>query len=356
MSEDLLHSPPSNPSSIHAFGREAKGKLVKAREMVASYFQVKPQEVIFTSGGTESMSLLLKGLIHPALKPHIISSDIEHSCVEKTLLDLQRQGCDVSFLPAGKQGFVPLEDIQSAITPQTQFFVFGAANGETGVKIPDLAALADLALQRNISLLLDAIGWFGKDPFFFHPGILGAGFSAHKFHGPKGIGFCLLRSSPHLSPLFLGGGQEYGLRSGTENLTGILGLAKAIERLKEDLPTSSQSIRALRDRFEQNILSQIPSVYRNGTGERVCNVSNLCFDGVDAETLLIQLDLHGVLTSHGSACSSGALEPSRILLRMGLSSSLARSSLRFSLSKFNTQEEVDHVVKLLKNLVPRLRT
>ena len=348
-----LKAPPSNPSSMHFFGKEAKAKLVKSREFIAKFFNVKAQEVLFTSCGTESMNLLLRGLIDPTFKPHILTSNIEHSCVEKTLLDLESKGCHVSFLPAHLKGFVSLEELKRAITPHTRFLVFGAANSETGVK-HDLKAFSDLALEYNIPLIIDGVAQLGKEPFSFYPGMTGAGFSAHKFHGPKGIGFILLRSSQthHLKPLLTGGGQEFGLRSGTENLTGILGLTEALKQVEKN--PSSDYIKSLRDLFEKNILKRLPFVQINGSGERLCNVSNLCFPGVDAETLLIQLDLHGIAASQGSACSSGALEPSRILTNMGLSQTLARSSIRFSLSRFTTKQEIDLTVDLLTVLVPKL--
>jgi len=347
-----LKSPPSNPSSMHSFGRDAKLKLLKARTFIAEFFKVKPHETVFTSSGTESMNLLLRGLIDPAYSPHILTSNVEHSCVQKTLLDLEAKGCKVTFLPAGLKGAVSAEELKKAIAPDVKFLVFGSASSETGVK-HDLEAFSHLALEHNLPLIVDGVATLGKEPFIFYPGILGAGFSAHKFHGPKGIGFVLMRSHPtfRLSHLITGGGQEFNLRSGTENLGGILGLEEALKQAVK----SSHRMQTLRDRFEQKILERLPFVQINGTGPRICNVSNLCFPGVDAETLLIQLDLHGVAAGQGSACSSGALEPSRILLAMGLSQNLAKSSLRFSLSRFTTEEEIDATVDLLSALVPKLK-
>lgn len=353
--EKDLRSPPSNPSSVHSFGREAKVKLLKARTYLASFFGVKAQEVLFTSSGTESMSLLLKGLIDPKNSPHILTSNIEHSCVHKTLLELESKGCKVSFLPAESKGFVSLSQIQEALTPETKFLVFSAANSETGVKI-DLKEIADFAQSHNLALLIDGVAQLGKDPFPLYPGILGAGFSAHKFHGPKGVGFILLRSNPkfRLTPLFMGGGQEYGLRSGTENLTGILALEEALRQVEIHLPVSFKEMLRLRNKFESHLSKNFPALQINGSGERVCNVSNLCFPGIDAETLLIQLDLYGIAASQGSACSSGALEPSRILTNMGLSQVLARSSIRFSLSRFTTEKEIDRALDVLLQLIPKL--
>ncbi len=351
-----LKSPPSNPSSMHSFGRDAKLKVLKARGFIAKFFGVKPHEVIFTSSGTESMNLLLRGLIDPSLAPHILTSNVEHSCVQKTLLDLESKGCRVSFLPAGLEGAVSPAELSAAITPDVKFLVFNAANSETGVK-HDLEAFSKIALERNIPLIVDGVAQLGKEAFPLYLGILGAGFSAHKFHGPKGIGFLIMRSHPTLrfKPLLTGGGQEFDIRSGTENVGGILGLEEALIQVEKSLPTATSQMQTLRDRFEKAILESLSFAHINGTGPRLCNVSNLCFPGIDAETLLIQLDLHGVAASQGSACSSGALEPSRILLAMGLSQSQAKSSLRFSLSRFTTEKEIDRAAAVIVELSKQLK-
>lgn len=350
-----LSSPPSNPSSLHSFGQESKKKLLGARQTIATYLKVKPTEILFTSGGTESMNFLLKGLINPTIKTHILTSNVEHSCVEKTLQDLEKKGCEVTYLPAGLRCFISTDEIEKAIQPHTKLLVFSAVNSETGVK-QDLEALSTLALKHKIPLIIDGVALIGKEPFLIPPGITGMGFSAHKFHGPKGVGFVFLKSHTKIAPLLLGGGQEYGLRSGTENITGILGLAKAISLLQEKLPSATEKIQSLKDYFEEKLLQELPFIHINGSGSRICNVSNIAFPGVDAETLLIQLDLQGVAASHGSACSSGAIEPSRILTQMGLPSSLTKSSLRFSFSRNTSQEEIDHTLSLLTYLVKNLRT
>jgi cysteine desulfurase len=351
-----LSAPPSNPSSIHFFGREAKQKLLQARNEIASYFKAKPTEILFTSCGTESMNFLIRGSIDPLKKSHIITSNVEHSCVENTVLDLQSKGCQISFLPAGLKGFVSADQVKEALRENTKLLVLSAANGETGV-LTDLEPIADLAHRLHIPLIIDAVALLGKAPILMHPGITGMGFSAHKIHGPKGVGFVFLRSKSFpITPLLTGGGQEYGFRSGTENITGILGLAKAIKILQEEQEGASKHMLALRNHFEQTLLSKTSFTQINGTGLRVCNVSNLAFLGVDAETLLIQLDRHGIAASQGSACSSGALEPSRILLQMGLSPSIAKSSVRFSFCKYNTLKEIDYVIEILLALLPKLKS
>jgi cysteine desulfurase len=350
-----LSSPPSNPSSLHTYGQEAKRKLLGARESIATYLKAKTKEILFTSSGTESMNFLIRGLITPTAKPHIITSNVEHSCIEATLQDLEKKGCEISYLPAGLSCFITEEAIEKAIRPNTQLLVFSAVNSETGVK-QDLTALSNLALKHKIPLVIDGVALLGKESFSIPPGVTGMGFSAHKLHGPKGVGFVFLRSLSKISPLITGGGQEYNLRSGTENLTGILGLAKAISLLKEKLPKATEQMQSLKDSFEKSLLTALPFIQINGTSSRICNVSNIAFPGVDAETLLIQLDLQGIAASHGSACSSGALEPSRVLTQMGLSPSLTKSSVRFSLSRDTTQEELDQTVELLILLVEKLRS
>lgn len=345
-----LTASPSNPSSVHFFGQKAKKRLLRARETVASFFSLKPQEVIFTSGATESLNLLLRGI----RAEHIVSSDLEHSCVYDTLKDLEKMGTRVTYLATGPYGAVTREQVESHLRPNTGLLVLGAANSETGVKNP-IELLAEIALSRGIPFVVDGVAALGKDSFVFHPGITAAGFSGHKFHAPQGVGFALIRSSLKLSPLCTGGGQEYGKRSGTENLPGIVGLAKALELLSQELPERTQRMQSLRDHFEKRLQASLEDVEINGEGARVANTSNLSFLGVDGETLLLHLDQGGVAASHGSACASGALEPSRVLTHMGLAKERVRSAVRFSLSHLTTLEEINRTVELLLSLIPRLR-
>ncbi len=348
MQKELL-KPPSNPSSLHFFGQQAKNRLSKAREQVASYCGCKPGEILFMSSGTEAMNFLIRSLAPPSC--HIISSNTEHACVENTLLDLQKKGYEVSFLPSGLTGILTPSSIESAIKKNTQLLVFSAVNSETGVKA-DLETLSDIALKHKISLVIDGVALLGKETLKIPKGVTGIGFSAHKCHGPKGAAFAFLRSGSKAAPLLTGGGQEYGLRSGTENLPGIIGVAKTLEVIEENTFFQMQS---LRDTFEKKISNAIPFATVNGGKNRICNVSNMAFPGIDAETLLIQLDLNGVAASQGSACSSGALEPSRVLIQMGLPLSTVKSSLRFSLSRFTTEEEIDKAASVLIQLVSRLK-
>ncbi|MBS0604026.1 MAG: cysteine desulfurase [Verrucomicrobia bacterium] len=349
-----LSSTPNNPSSIHFFGQEAKNRLQRSRDTIASFLGVKPHEIIFTSSGTEAMNLLLRGSFTDSIKGHAITSDVEHSCLNNTLLDLQKRGLDVSFLPAGLFGAITPEQVENAIRPDTRFITLSAVNSETGVK-HDLNTIGQIALRANVPLLVDGVAWLGKELFHIHPGISGIAFSGHKIHGPKGIGFAFVRSSLKLSPLLTGGGQEYEIRSGTENLPGIVGVAKAVELLKTELPAATERMALLRDRLEAGLLVKADPVVVNGMGPRICNTCNLSFPKDAGEDLLIALDMAGIAVSHGSACSSGAMEPSRILLNMGVPPEIAKSAIRFSLSRNTTIEEIDRAIEVVSSIANRLR-
>jgi cysteine desulfurase len=346
---------PGNPSSYHYFGQEAKRLLQNSREQIAAFFQVKPHEVIFTSGGTEAMNHLLRGFFPNAVSGHVISSNVEHSCVYNTLLDLQKKGLEVSFLPAGLLGAVSPQEIKHAIRPNTRFITLIAVNNETGIK-HDLDAIGQIALEAGIPLIVDGVAWLGKELFCLHPGISGIGFSGHKFHAPKGTGFAIVRSSLKLHPLMTGAPQEYGLRPGTENLPGIVGLAKAIELLKTEQPEATRRMALLRDLLESGLMQKAPPVVVNGMGKRICNVCNLSFPDNSGEDLMIAFDMAGIAVSHGSACSSGALEPSRILVNMGLPHQIARSAIRFSLSRNTTPEEIDQTIEIASRIVQQSRS
>lgn len=341
-----LNGPPANPSSVHFFGQQARALLTQARSTVAQFFQCKPSEIVFTSGATEGLNYLLHDL---GPSDHVITTHLEHSSVYNALSSVA-----VSYIPVDLKGAPRVEDIAQAILPHTKAIVLSSANSETGVKI-DLEALSTLALRHRIPLLIDAVATIGKDPFILYPGMAAVAFSAHKFHGPKGVGAVYLRPDFKPSPLILGGGQENGRRAGTPSLSGILGLAEALQILLEEQFAVSRMLTDLRDHFERELTARIPQIVINGEGPRVSNTSNIAFLGLDGETLLMQLDLLKIAVSHGSACSSGALEPSRILLNMGIDRKRARSSLRFSFSRMNTREEIDEAIERIVPLVSRLR-
>lgn len=366
-----LNGPPANPSSIHSFGQRAKSLLSKARAQTAAFFGAKPEEILFTSGGTESINYFLRGLNdgrieHPfykgekrtsfpkhkgTFKGHIITSAIEHSAIYKTIKALNLNHTEV---PVDLWGAPLPEQIEKAIQPDTSAIILSAANNETGVKI-DLESIAQIAYKRSIPLFIDAVASVGKEPFVLFPGISGVAISAHKFHGPKGVGALFLRAPLKLVPEITGGAQEMGRRAGTENLTGILGLAEALEILKESQDEITKHLLDLRIHFETALFREIPDLLIHGLGPRISNTTNIAFLGCDGETLLMQLDLAGIAASHGSACSSNSLEPSRVLINMGIDRRTARSSLRFSLSRQTSREEIDHAVQTISEIVKKIR-
>lgn len=325
--ESLSHF--GNPSSTHALGQKAYSLLTKARRSIASFLQCDPHEIYFTSGATEGLNFLLK-----LKKGHVISSAIEHPCVFAQLEQ-------ATLLSPKEDGVITAKQVAEAIRPDTSLICIMAANNETGV-INEWVEIAHLAEAHGIPYIVDGVALLGKAPFKIPRGVTGMAFSGHKIHAPKGTGFVYLRKGTKLTPLLIGGGQERNMRGGTENVPAISALAKAIELIDYKCP---------RNLFEKLLLEQFPDVHINGTGPRVSNVSNVSFPGVDGESLLQNLDLNGIAVSHGSACSSGALEPSRVLLKMGLPMARVRSSVRFSFSRYNTEEEILHTIKVLQHYV-----
>jgi cysteine desulfurase len=312
----------NNPSSPHQFGQSAKARLDKARRIIADYFKVKPTEVIFTSSGTEAMNLLIQGLIANR-KGHVVSSEMEHSCVYNLLKE--RSDLETTFVKPDYTGTISIESVLEAVRPDTLLVALMAVNNETGTKT-DIAAIAS---KLKIPFVVDGVQWLGKEPIALPPNITGIGFSGHKIHAPGGIGFIIVKGK--IASQIRGGFQEFGKRAGTENMIGISGLAKAIQRI--EYPNQN-----MRDHFETIVLKALPDARVNGAN-RVGTTSNICFPGIDGESLLIKLDQMGVAASLGSACSSGAIEPSRVLVSMGLSYNDAKSSLRFSFSRMNTLDD-----------------
>jgi cysteine desulfurase len=344
-----------NPSSIHFHGQQRRRQLEQSRELIAQFFQVKPHEVIFTSGGTEGAALLLQGIMQSYPTGHMISSTVEHACVYRTLKELEKRGAELTCLPTEAWGAVKPEEVECAIRPQTRLITLMAANNETGV-LTDLEAIAAIAQRARIPFIVDGVAWLGKEVIHHLPdGVSGIFFSGHKVYGPKGVGFCICRQSLKLTPLLVGGGQEFQRRAGTENLPGIVALGEAIELLSQEQEQSISHMRQLRDRLESELVRHVPDVVVNGTGPRVSNTTNLAFLGVDGESLLMNLDGEGISVSHGSACSSGALEPSPVLLGMGIPLAQARSSLRFSVGRMTTEAEIETAVATIQRVVQRLR-
>lgn len=346
-----LNEAPGNPSSVHSHGKKAKQRLEQSREKIARYLKVKPNEIIFTSGGSEGANLLLDGFFFQNPMPcHVITSVCEHACVYESLKRLQNRGYSVDFLMPGLWGAVKPEDVEKALTPTTKMICLMAANNETGVKT-DIEKIAQIAQRENIALIVDGVSLIGKEEFSIPNGVSAMFFSGHKFHAPKGIGFVFCRTSFKISPLFLGGNQEFNRRGGTENLPGIIGLAAAIDILQENQNRFTSHMQTLRDKFENSLRSNLKNIIINGQGPRIANTSNISFLGIDGEELLIQLDLRGLSVSHGSACSSGGLEPSRILLNMGLTPSQAASAIRFSLSRLTTEKDLDLAIQTIIHVV-----
>lgn len=342
------------------YGKKAKEMLEDAREKIASYLKVKAKCLVFTSGGTESSNMGIRSLLKNSSnlpsgkKGHIIASDIDHSCVYKTLKHLEKKGFDISYIKVGKYGAIKPDQILPLIKENTKLIATSAVNPETGVKT-DIDKIAKIAEEKDIYLFVDAVALLGKEEFEIPKGVTSMGFSSHKLHGPQGIGLCYFKEGTKMSPLFFGGPQENEKRPGTQNLSGILGFAKAIELLKDHLPKASHHMQKLRDHFENFLKTELKDIYINGEGPRVCNTSNISFKGIDAESLLILLDREGVFASHGSACASGSMELSRVLLNMGINPKDVRSSVRFSFCRNTTKAEIDKALKIIISVVKKLR-
>jgi cysteine desulfurase len=338
---------PLNPSSVHSLGRKARGYLEDSRETIANFLHVPSKEIFFTSSGTESLNLLIKGMLSEKTKGHILSSNVEHSAVYQTLLTLEKKGFDLTLLSPNSQGSISLKQVEDSITPHTTLVALSWVNGETGAKT-DIPAIASFCKEKNIPLIVDGVALMGKELFTIPEGVTGMAFAGHKFHGPK-ISFAYINKNAKITPQITGGHQEHSLRAGTEDLMNIVGLAKAVELLNTYLPEATGRMEKLRDLFESELYKLIP-VEINGESPRICNVSNVYFKGKEAESLLFQLDRNGIFASHGSACSSFALEPSRILKNMGYLKDRVLGSIRFSFSRNTSEEDIQETISTLKDI------
>lgn len=347
-----------NASSIHAFGQAAKAALDDARSAVAELLGARPNDVIFTGSGTEADNLAIRGVAEasPAAgRRHLVASAIEHEAVLNTLKALSKRGWTSTLLPVGAAGVVEPAALEAAITDDTALVSVMHANNEIGTLQP-IAELAGVAHRHGALFHTDAVQSAGKVPLDVSAlGVDLLSISAHKFNGPKGVGAIWIRRGLRLVATTTGGRQERNRRAGTENVPAIAGLGVAARLAAAKLAREAARLRALRDRLESSLLDRVPDAAVNGTGERVPNTTNISFHGVEAEALLIALDLEGIAVSTGSACSSGTLEPSHVLRAMGLTPRRAQSSIRFSLGLGNTDEEVDRLVGVLPPLVARLR-
>ena len=349
-----------NASSVHMFGQLAKAQVDGARAAVADLIGARPQEIVFTSGGTEADTLAIRGVAEaaaPSRKRHLVASAIEHEAVLKTLKALNRQGWTTTLVPVSGDGIVEPEALEAALTDETVLVSVMHANNEIGAVQP-IAELAALAHRCGALCHTDAVQSAGKLPLAVDQlGVDLLSLSAHKLNGPKGVGALWVRRGLRLVAGQTGGGQERNRRAGTENVPGIAGFGAAARLAAGAVEAGAADTAALRDRLETGILDNVPGTVVNGDRERrVPNTTNISFEGVEAESLLIALDLEGVAVSTGSACSSGTLEPSHVLRAMGCSPHRTQSSIRFSLGLGNTTEQIDHVVGILPGVVGKLRT
>jgi cysteine desulfurase len=348
-----------NASSVHHFGQQAKAAIDEARSAVAALVHGDPSEIVFTSGGTESDNFAIRGVadaLETSGRRHLIASAIEHEAVLNTLKALARRGWRTTLLPVDASGIVAPERLRDAMTDDTALVSVMHANNEIGT-IQPIAALAAVAHERGALLHTDAVQSAGKIPVDVRAlGVDLLSLSAHKFNGPKGAGAIWIKRGTRLQPILTGGKHERNRRAGTENVPAIAGLGVAAALATGKIATEHARLAALRDRLEEGILRAVPGTAVNGTREtRVPNTTNISFERVEAESLLIALDLEGIAVSTGSACSSGTLEPSHVLRAMGLPAHRTQNSLRFSLGLYSTEEEVDRVIDVLPRLVEKLR-
>jgi cysteine desulfurase len=344
-----------NASSIHHHGQETRAAVERARDSVARLLGCRASEVVFTSGGTEGDNLAIAGLVTAG--DHVISSSIEHHAVLNSCRHLEALGCEVTYVPVDGRGLVDPGDIRRALRPTTKLLSIMMANNETGVLQP-VEEIGRIAAESDVYFHTDAVQAAGKVAVNVQKiGCDLLSISGHKMHAPQGAGALYVRRGTRLQPLFYGGRHERSRRAGTENVPGIVGLGKAAELAMEALePAEERNMAGLRDRLQQGILTHLDEAGVNGDGApRVPNTTNIFFDHIEGEAMVIALDLKGLAISTGAACSSGALEPSHVLVAMGLPRDRARASLRFSLGKQNTAEDVEFALALVRETVSRLR-
>jgi cysteine desulfurase len=348
-----------NASTLYALGREARTAMENGRKQVASLIGAKPEEVYFTSGGTESDNIAIKGTASKLKNKgnHIITSDIEHPAVEETCKYLEKNGYQVTYLPVGEEGIVKVSDVEAAITPETILITVMHANNEIGT-IQPIKEIGALAREKGIYFHTDAVQSVGKIPV--NVGDMNVdmlSISAHKLYGPKGIGALYIRKGVRIDPLLHGGGHERGMRPGTENIPGIVGLGKACQIAEDNLEKNMEYVSSLRDRLIQGVLGNIEQSYLNGhPTKRLPNNANFRFTGIEGESLVLQLDAKEINASTGSACSSKKLEPSHVLMAIGLKEVDAHGSLRISLGTENTPQDIDYTIDAINEVVERLRS
>lgn len=347
-----------NASSLHAYGIRARKAIEAAREQVAAALGAHPREIIFTGCGTEADNQAIKGVAFANRDKgdHIITSRIEHKAVLETCEYMERRGFRVTYLPVDEYGVVSPDNVAQAITGRTILVSVMFANNEVGT-IQPIAEIAQVCREKGVYFHTDAVQAVGKLPIDVERlGIDLLSLSAHKFYGPKGVGALYVRKGVKIEPLLHGGHQEWGLRAATENVAGIVGLGKALELRLGEMEIEAQRLTTLRERLYNGIVAQIAHVYLNGhPTQRLPGTLSVCFDYIEGEAIILGLDLEGVAVSSGSACTSATLEPSHVLLAMGVHPATAQGSIRFSLGRGNTEEDVDYVLKVLPPIIKRLR-
>ena len=347
-----------NASTLYSLGREGRKAMESAREEVASIIGAETKEIIFTSGGTESDNIAILGAAYKLKKKgnHIITSDIEHPAVDETCKYLEKNGFTVTYLPVYEDGIVKVKDLEDAITDKTILITIMHANNEIGT-IQPITEIGRIAHENNIYFHTDAVQTVGKIPVNVKElNVDMLSLSAHKLYGPKGIGALYLRQGVRIEPLMHGGGHEKGIRPGTENVPGIVGLGKACSIAKENLQMDAQKLTSLRDMLIDNVLAENEDSYLNGhRTKRLPNNANFRFTGIEGESLILHLDAKGIATSTGSACSSIKLEPSHVLMAIGLKEVEAHGSLRISLGHENTEEDIKYTITAIKEVVEKLR-
>ncbi|MBU1158785.1 MAG: cysteine desulfurase NifS [Candidatus Thermoplasmatota archaeon] len=347
-----------NASSIHSYGREAKASMELARKHVAALINADPRDIVFTSGGTESDNLALKGvaMYKGRTEGHIITSVIEHPAILESCEYLERVGFDITKLPVTREGLVDAAELERTIRGDTVLISIMAANNEIGT-IQPIKEIGRIAQSKGIPFHTDAVQAAGKMPIDVKKdGMDLLSLSSHKLHGPKGVGALYVKKGIKIEPMMHGGGHEHGLRSSTENVPGIIGLGKAAELAKRDFEPVTDRMRSLRDKIIDRIPQLVERSYLNGhRTNRLVNNAHFRFDFIEGEALILQLDFKGIAASTGSACSTGSLEPSHVLLALGLTHEQAHGSLRLTLGRENTYEDVDYLLEALPGVVSKLR-
>lgn len=347
----------ANPSSLHTPGQKARKAIEESRQKIAELINARAEEIIFTSGGTEANNLAIKGIAYRKKKGHIITSSIEHPAVLRVCKELQKEGFKITFLRVDQQGVVDPEDVRKAITKDTILISIMHVNNETGA-IQPIEEIAKISKEHEIPFHADCVQSIGKIPVDLKViGVNLASASAHKFYGPKGIGFLYLERGIRLAPQIVGGHQERGIRGGTENVPGIVGLGKAMAIAYKEMSEEISKIRALRDTLERGLKESIPEIkIVSERAPRIHNTSLVLVKHVEGESMLLSLDFEGICVSSGSACTSGSLEPSHVLLACGVPPEEAHGSLRFSLGKYTTETEIKTVLEVFPKIVEKLRS